>query len=231
MVRFLVLESLLLGCLLFVGGYVFWQSIATAQVVDMLLGDRLESSNPGPVGVPPFVVVIAGLCCLIIILYFLMQWWGMTTRSFWMVTLAALVPQFPAVLAHNQLDWALFWRVTTASPELSQITLGGLFLLSLAMLVTLHRVAELRRLRGRISALRLERGEQGQIIANEVLALAGLVGSTLVVTVALMSAAAGFARMGNLLVHSPWTVLSIGAVAFFLMALFLHLWLRAGQDN
>ena len=52
--------------------------------------------------------------------------------------------------------------------------------------------------------MRLERGEQGQIIADEVVVLAGLVASTLVVTSVLMLAAAGFARMGNLLGYSHW---------------------------
>ena len=231
MARFLAVESLLLGCLMFVTGYVFWQSLPTIPGVGMLLGDRLQSQGTGPLGVSPFLAVIAGLCCLPIILYWVMQWLGMAARSFWMVTLASLAPQFPAVLAHNQLDWALFWRAVKASPELTQITVGGLFLLSLALLLVLQRVSELRGLRGRLRALRLESGEQGRIIANEALALAGLVGSALVVTAVLMAAATGFAQMGNLLVYSPWTVLTVGAAAFFLMAVFLHFWLRTRQEN
>ena len=86
----------------------------------------------------------------------------MTTLSFWLLTLAVLLPQGPAVLAHNRLDWASFWRGPSSSPELSQITVGALFLLSLVLLVTLHRIAELRRLRGRLGALRLESGGTGQ---------------------------------------------------------------------
>ena len=177
------------------------------------------------------MVVIAGICCLPFILYWLLQWLGMTTLSFWLLTLAVLLPQGPAVLAHNRLDWASFWRGPPSSPELSQITVGALFLLSLVLLVTLHRIAELRRLRGRLGALRLESGEQGKVIASEILVLVGLVGFSLFVTAMLLSAAAALARMNNLLAHSPWTVLTIGAAALLMVTAFLHLWLRTRHED
>ena len=231
MVRFLAVESLLLGCLLSLAGYVLWESRGATMGLDTLWRDQLEAQGSGTWGVSPLMAVIAGICCLPFILYWLLQWLGMTTRSFWLVTLAVLLPQGPAVLAHNRLDWASFWRGPWSSPELSQITVGALFLLSLVLLVTLHRIAELRRLRGRLRALRLESGEQGKVIAGEILALVGLVGFSLFVTAMLLSAAAALARMNNLLVHSPWTVLTIGAAALLMMTGFLHLWLRTRHED
>ena len=230
MVRFLAVESLLLGFLLSLAGYVFWQSLGATMGLDTLWRDQLEAQVPGTRGISP-LVVIAGVCCLPIILYWLLQWLGMTTRSFWLVTLTVLLLQGPAVLAHNQLDWASFWRGPSSSPELSQMTVGALFLLSLVLLVTLHRVAELRRLRGRLGAMRLESGEQGNVIASEILALVGLVGLSLFVTAMLLSAAAALARMNNLLAHSPWTVLTIGAAALLMLTGSLHLWLRTRQED
>ena len=39
------------------------------------------------------------------------------------------------------------------------------------------------------------------------------------------------ARMNNLLAHSPWTVLTIGAAALLMVTAFLHLWLRTRHEN
>ena len=230
MVRFLVVESLLLGCLLSLAGYVFWESSGRDPGLDTFWRGQAEALGPGASGIPP-LMVIAGICCLPIIFYWLLQWLRMNTLSFWMVTLAALLLQGPAVLAHNQLDWASFWGGPSSSPELSQITVGALFLLSLVLLVTLQRVAELRRLRGELRTLRLESGEQGNVLASEVLALVGLVGSSLVVTAVLLSTASALARMNNLLAHSPWTVLTIGAAALLMLTGSLHLWLRTRQED
>ena len=231
MVRFIAVESLLLGCLLSLAGYVFWRSLGTTPGLGTIMSDQLDAPGPGALEISPLMVVIAGICCLPIIFYWLLQWLRMNTLSFWMVTLAALLLQGPAVLAHNQLDWASFWRGSSSSPELSQITVGALFLLSLVLLVTLQRVAELRRLRGELRTLRLESGEQGEIIVSEILALVGLVGSSLVVTAVLLSAASVLARMNNLLAHSPWTVLTIGAAALLMLTGSLHLWMRTRQED
>ena len=230
MVRFLAVESLLLGCLLSLAGYVFWESSGRDPGLDTFWRGQVGVQGPGALGTSP-LVVIAGICCLPIIFYWLLQWLRMTTLSFWMVTLAALLLQGPAALAHNQLDWASFWSGPSSSPEVSQFTVGALFLLSLVLLVTLQRVAELRRLRGELRTLRLESGEQGNVLANEILALVGLVGFSLAVTAMLLSAASALARMNNLLAHSPWTVLTIGAAAVLMLTGSLRLWLRTRQED
>ena len=150
MVRFIAVESLLLGCLLFLAGYVFWESAGGGPGTATSWLDRLA---PGAGGGPLLAAVVAGICSIPIILYWFLQWRGMTGGSFWMVTLAVLLLQAPAVLAHNQLNWVSFWRGPSSPPELSLVAAGGLFLLSLALLATLHRAAEIRRLRGRLGTL------------------------------------------------------------------------------
>lgn len=231
MVRFIAVESLLLGCLLSLAGYVFWRSLGATPGLGTIWSDQLEALGTGALGISPLMVVLAGIFCLPIVFYWLLQWLRMNIFSFWMVTLAALLLQGPAVLAHNQLDWASFWGGSSSSPELSQVTVGALFLLSLVLLVTLQRVTELRRLRGELRTLRLESGEQGKVIASEILALIGLVASSLVLTAMLLSAASALARMDYLLAHSPWTVLTIGAAALVMVTAFLHLWMRTRQQQ
>ena len=227
MSRFLVVESLLLASLLSLAGYVFWESPGA----DTLKGDQLQAQELGGLGIPPFVTVVAGICCLLVVLYWLFQWLRMTTLSFWMVTLAVLLPQMPTVFAHNHLDWVSLLGGPTSSTELSQVTVGALFLMSLALLATLLRVSELRRLAGRLRTLRLDSGEQGTFIGSEILTLVGLVGFSLFVTAVLVTVAATLTRFSNLLVQSPWTVLTIGATALIMVTVFLHLWLRTRREN
>ena len=227
MSRFLVVESLLLASLLSLAGYVFWESLGP----DTLWRDQSQAQELGLLGLPPFVTVVAGVCCLSVVLYWLFQWLRMTTLSFWMVTLAVFLPQGPAVLAHNHLDWASFLGGPTSSTELSQVAVGTLFLMSLALLATLQRVSELRRLAGRLNTLGLESGEQGKFIASEILTLVGLVGFSMFATAVLVTVAATLTRLNNLLVHSPWTILTTGAAALLMVTAFLHLWLRTRQKD
>ena len=227
MSRFLVVESLLLASLLSLAGYVFWESLGP----DTLWRDQSQAQELGLLGLPPFVTIVAGICCLSVVLYWLFQLLRMTTLSFWMVTLAAFLPQGPAVLAHNHLDWASFLGAPTSSTELSQVAVGALFLMSLALLATLQRVSELRRLAGRLRTLRLDSANQGTFIASEMLTLVGLVGFSLFVTAVLVTVAATLTRLNNLLVHSPWTILTIGAAALLMVTAFLHLWLRTRQED
>ena len=231
MVRFIAVESLLLGCLLFLAGYVFWESAGGGSSGATSWLHRLESGRPGTGGSAIFAAAVAGICAVPIILYWFLQWRGMTGGSFWMVTLAVLLLQAPAVLAHNQLNWLSFWRGPSPPPELSLAAAGGLFLLSLALLAALHRAAEIRRLRARLGTLHLESGEQRQVIAGEVVTLAGLVGLSLVITAALLSVGVALAQLDNLMVRSPWTVLTFGAAALFLMAGSLYLLLRVRQGE
>ena len=228
MVRFIAVESLLLGCLLFLAGYVFWESAGGGPgEATSWLAPLAPGSGRGVL----LAAVVAGICAIPIILYWFLQWRGMTGGSFWMVTLAVLLLQAPAVLAHNHLNWVSFWRGPSPPPELSLVAAGGLFLLSLALLATLHRAAEIRRLRGRLETLHLESGEQHQVIASEVVTLAGLVGLSLVITAALLSVGAALAQLDNLMVRSPWTVLTFGATALFLVAGSLYLLLRVRQGE
>ena len=178
-----------------------------------------------------FILVLFVVCCLPIAMYWVLQFIGMTRTSFWIVTLAALAPQIPAVLSYNQLDWPSFWVDPLFTTGRSPIVVASLLLVSLALLVSLHRIGELRRLKARLAALRLDESDQEGAIVNELLVLGGLTGSALVLTAMLLSLGIAVAQMKDLLVLSPWTVLTVGGAAILLLASMLSLWLRQTSEE
>ena len=153
--RFVAIESLLLVCLLALTGYVFWETLGVELGLDRVWASLKAAQEPDSWQSTLLTLAAIGVCCLPIIGYWVLQWVGMTRVSFWLVTLAALLPQVPALLAYNRLDWPSFWVGPLFSTELSQVMVGLLFLLSLVLLVTLHRTGDLRRLQGRLNARRL----------------------------------------------------------------------------
>ena len=227
--RFVAIESLLLVCLLALTGYVFWETLGVELGLDRVWASLKAAQEPDSWQSTLLTLAAIGVCCLPIIGYWVLQWVGMTRVSFWLVTLAALLPQLPAALAYNRLDWPSFWVGPLFSTELSQVMVGLLFLLSLVLLVTLHRTGDLRRLQGRLNARRLGSLERSQVVTGEVVALGGLVGASLAVTALLLSGGVAVAQMSDLLARSPWTVLTIGGVALLLMGGFLSLWLHTRE--
>ena len=185
---------------------------------------RLVSLRPhwlavgGAIGVP-----VAG--------YLALQIAGATRVAFWALVLVVLLMQAPAVLSYNRLDWLAFGEMPSLPTGLFQAAVGGLFLLSLVLLVTLHRTDDLRRLSRKLSTMNLSAGGQRQVVAGELTAVAGLVAGSLGVMAILGLVGVGLGRMDQLLLRSPWTVLSVGGTAVFLMAVFLSLWLRTRRSS
>ena len=224
--RLLVVESLLLACLLLLAGYVFWETLGLVLGLDGVWRSLIDARVPDRSDLV-FILVLFVVCCLQIAIYWVLQFIGMTRTSFWIVTLAALAPQIPAVLSYNQLDWPSFWvDPLLFTTGLSPIVVASLLLVSLALLVSLHRIAELRRLKARLAALRLDESDEEGAIVSELLVLGGLTGSALVLTAMLLSMGIGVAQMKDLLVLSPWTVLTVGGAAILLLASVLSLWFR-----
>ena len=229
--RLLVLESLLLTCLLLLAGYVFWETLGVVlgldQVWQDLVGERVSDKSD----LVLFLLVLFAIFCLPIAIYWALQFWGMTRASFWIVTLATVVPQIPAVISYNRLDWPTFWTGPLFTTSLSQLVVASLFLASLALLAALHRTGELRRLRARLAALRLDQSEQQRAIISEQLVLVGLIGSALTLTVALMYTGLAVAQLKDLMMLPPWTVFTVGGAASLALAGALALWLRqAGRE-
>ena len=177
--------------------------------------------------------MLFAIFCLPIAIYLALQFWGMTRASFWIVTLATMVPQIPAVISYNRLDWPTFWTGPLFTTSLSQLVVASLFLASLALLAALHRTGELRRLRARLAALRLDQSEQQRAhpVISEQLVLVGLIGTALTLTVALMYTGLAVAQLKDLMMLPPWTVFTVGGAASLVLAGALALWLRqAGRE-
>jgi hypothetical protein len=224
--RLMVLESLLLACLLLLAGYVFWETLGAVWGLDGVWQDLVEERASDKSGLLLFLLVLFAIFCVPISIYWALQFWGMTRASFWIVTLATMVPQIPAVISYNRLDWPTFWTGPLFTTSLSQLVVASLFLASLALMAALHRTGELRRLRARLASLRLDQSEQQRAIISEQLVLVGLIGTTLTLTVALMCTGLAVAQLKDLLALPPWTVFTVGAAASLVLAAALALWLR-----
>lgn len=79
--------------------------------------------------------------------------------------------------------------------------------------------------------MNLRAGDQRQVVTGELATLAGLVAGSLGVMAILGLVGMALGRMDQLLLRSPWTVLSVGGTAVFLMAVFLSLWLRTRRSS
>lgn len=224
MARLLIVESMLLACLLFVAGFALWETLGTALGMDRVWHSLVEMRQSGNQDFVLFLLVVLAVCGLPMAVYWTLQFFRMTRLSFWIVTLAALAPQMPAALSHNRLDWPSFWSVPWFTTGLSELTVALIFLASLAMLVALHRIGELRRLRSRLASLRLDRREQERVVSSELLVLTALVGGVLALTAGLFAAGAFISRAEVVFDLPPWGVLTIGTAAILLVAAALSLW-------
>jgi hypothetical protein len=79
--------------------------------------------------------------------------------------------------------------------------------------------------------MNLRAGDQRQVVTGELATLAGLVAGSLGVMAILGLVGMALGQMDQLLLRSPWTVLSVGGTAVFLMAVFLSLWLRTRRSS
>ncbi len=228
--RFVVAESLILVCLLLVASYTLGGALAPTLNLDSDWLDALRVRAPGMDNSVIFVAAIAVVCLLAVAFYWGLQFLQKTRLSFWTVTIAALLLQTPAILAHNRLDWTSLLTGPEFSTDMSLLTVLALFLLSLILLVTLHRVADLRRLWFRMQNLQLDSMEQTRITTAELLTMGGLVGVSLAATGLLLTGGLAVAQMSDLLRRSPWTVLTVGVSALILLAAFMYFWIRIRDE-
>ncbi len=228
--RFVVAESLILVCLLLVASYTLEGALAPTLNLDSDWLDPLRERAPGLDNSVIFVAAIAVVYILAVAYYWGLQILEKTRLSFWSVALTALLIQTPAILAHNRLDWTFLLAGPEFSTDMSLLTVLALFLLSLILLVTLHRVADLRRLWFRMQSLQLDSMEQTRITTAELLTMGGLVGVSLAATGLLLTGGLALARMSDLLSRSPWTVLTVGVAALILLAAFMYFWVRIRDE-
>ena len=226
MIRFVVIESLLVGGLLLVAGYSLARMLVGLADMDGFRGLPFGIDGQAGLGDTLKTVLIVGSIGVAVGGYWALQIAGWTRWAFWSVTLVALVLQAPSIWSHNRLDWLAFGEVSSLSPGLSQTAAVGVFLLSLVFLVTLHRIGELRRFESKLAGMNLEPRDRRQVMAGEWVTLIGLVAAGVLVTVILLTAGMALGQMDQLFEKSPWTVASVGGTAVVLLSAFVSLWLR-----
>ncbi len=230
MIRFVIVESFLVGCLVILAGYSFLET--AGGPLGLSAHDAGAMCCPGLLQwEPEFIitgVVIIG--CAPIAAYWLLQKLRMTQSAFWSLTLLTIALQTPAIFSHNRIDWlpakSIPWLIT----GLGVPTVAALLLSSLTLLVTLHRVADLRRMYSNFVDLGIDHEERRAVLVREITVLGGLVGVSLVVAAALLASGLALAELDGVLGRSPWTVLSIGSAALGLLGYFLYLWLRRNRS-
>ena len=227
MIRFIAIESFLIACLAILSAYLFWVSAGA------LFGSNTPASSPSLFQRGPELIIFALViaCGVPIAAYWLLQMLGMMRLAFWSVTMLTLALEAPAVFAHNGIDWLPFRFTSWLTTGLDAPTVTCLLLSSLVLLVTLHRVADLRRLYASLGSLRIDHDERRSVMVNEVMVLGILVGSSLAVAVALLAGGLALAELDSVLGRSPWTVLTVGAAALSLLGYFLYVWIRRQETD
>ena len=231
MIRFIAIESFLIACLAILSAYLFWESAGEPLGLDTPASSPACCQGLFQRGPEFLILVVVIVCGVPILAYWLLQGLGMTRLAFWSVTMLTLAFEAPAVLAHNGIDWLPSRFTSWLTTELSAPGVTCLLLSSLVLLVTLHRVADLRRLYASLGSLRIDRDERSSVMVNEVLVLEILVGSSLVVAVALLAGGLALAELDSVLGRSPWTVLTVGAIALCLLGCFLYVWIRRHEAD
>lgn len=146
------------------------------------------------------------------------------------MALLIILPQGPAIWAHNQIEWFNFFGVEAglevADPQLRQATL---FLVSLVGLVALYRTISLRRLDQQLASQNADAADRRRIVLFEALMLGGLIAAGLSLAFLMVLVVSVLGRLDPLLDWSPWGVLSIGAATTILLLLTVILWFRSRE--
>ena len=226
MFRFWLIETGLLLYLFGIAGWMMWQTGGAA--VDVEKGwawlSRVRAWEDWGSTVSSLVMV--AIFVLPVGLYWALQARGRRRVSFWLVIVLALLPQMPAVLAYNRVDWLSFWKYPMFTTQIPQIIAGLLLLVSLLALATLHRTADLRHLSKKLKELGLDSKDQGLLVRSEALVLAAIVGVALGITGGLLVVGMALSELGGFLEQSPWLVVVVGTVAILLLATIMAIWVR-----
>lgn len=143
---------------------------------------------------------------------------------FWVLTALLMAVHIPDLWTHNRIDWhGFFGRSMYFSEPLPVLASAAVFLLTLAGLVTLRRIIQLRAQARGMESRGVDSVERDTVIRNETVSIAVVMAASLVLTsvIVLIGASVGRAEIVSGLV--PWTVAVIGVAATLLLAGFLLL--------
>lgn len=226
--RFIAIESGLLGGLLALAGLV-WRASASAGVLPDSGFLGFLSSLPPDFSSPPELAlgVLVGLA-----LFWLLHWRDYDGLANWATALVALLAHVPAVWAHNKLEVFQYTDLTAGADAVNGQALdAALFLLAAVGLLALYAVDGMRKLEGRMSLQDALDSERRTAITSETLVLLSLIAGGLLVSLVVVGVASLLGGLDALLAWSPWTVLIVGVGAALLLALALLLWMRAPMDD
>ncbi len=205
--------------------------VLIAQVALWMATESIRFADPARTMWPPFLVELSlsvlSLRAMLIMaaivgIYFALRRSRRNRLAFWAFTAFAVGAQIPDLWAHNRIDWHRFFdRVAYFSEPLPLLASAALFLLTLAGLVALHRITQLRSLADDMDMRGVEAAERNAIITNEAISIAATIFvslglATLVVIVAMI---VGRAELVSGL--AGWAVVIIGAAATLSLATFL----------
>ena len=105
MIRFIAVESSLIGCLAILATISFLETVGRPMSTDARDGDIVCCQ--GLLQLEPEFIVLGVLmvCGGAVALYWLLQGIGATRLAFWSFTLISIGFQAPAILSHNSIDW------------------------------------------------------------------------------------------------------------------------------
>ena len=220
--RLVAAESLLLVGLLCLSAYVLWAFLSLEGAPQPGWAEALAEKLPQYVSRE--LVLTVGLCGA---LYWALQVLGRNNFSFWLIALLVVLPQGPAIWAHNQLQWFhLFGIEASLETTHSQIWQAALFLASLVGLVALYRAMGLRRLDRQLKSQRTDDTDRSRIILFEGLMLVAMIAVGLLLAFSMVVVANALGKLDALLKWSPWGVLTVGSGATLLLVMTLVLWFR-----
>ncbi len=141
---------------------------------------------------------------------------------FWLFAALLMAAHIPDVWTHNRIDWhGFFGRFLYFSEPLPIPMSAAVFLLTIAGLVALRRIIQLRSQAREMESRGVDSVERDQVIRNEAISIAAVIVISLVVTSVMVLIGAGVGRAGTLSGLVPWTVMTVGVVATLLLAGFL----------
>ncbi len=146
---------------------------------------------------------------------------------FWVFTALLMAVHIPNLWAHNRIDWhGFFGRYMYFSEPLPVLASAVVFLLTVAGLVALRRIIQLRAQAREMESRGVNAVERDAVIRNEAVSIAVVSLASLLISsvMVLIGTAVGRAETVSGLV--PWTVTTVGVTATLLLAGFLLLLYR-----
>ena len=159
--------------------------------------------------------------------YWALQIFRRSKLAFWWVAAVSLIAHLPGIWSQNILEWQRFIGFDiTFYLEKSPYLVGTQLLASLALLVALRRISDLRQLGSLMSSINVNEDERRRVLLNEGVALAGIVVVGLAASALMVAAGAMQGTAKGLPDRVPMTIITIGGGACLLLigatALFLR---------